>query len=178
LLGVSVGLVMSAFAASEVTATALVPLVVVVFILLGGFIRSYDEMSPAWRWAAACIPTRWGYEAMIQAERLSHKPLAQERARELRVFLDESQVRAMASGQLPLEVPVPLPSIYRLQRFRSEDPPQTGSQPLGRHLTIDEPRLAEDDRSFLRKRIAVCMATMMAFLVVLLPTTWWRLRRD
>jgi hypothetical protein len=71
LAGISIGLLVSAYSKSEVSAIVMVPLILIPFILFGGLLKTYDDMDPLSRAASSLVPARWGYEAAVQVENLS-----------------------------------------------------------------------------------------------------------
>jgi len=70
LAGISIGLLVSAFSRSEVSAIVMVPLILIPFILFGGLLKTYEDMDVASRGVSALVPARWGYESAIQVENL------------------------------------------------------------------------------------------------------------
>ena len=72
LCGASLGFVISAFAKSEIAATAATPLVLVPFILFGGCIAPYDSMPAPLKVISDLTPTRWGYQALVETEKIEH----------------------------------------------------------------------------------------------------------
>jgi len=70
IVGACIGLCVSAFVRSQMTAIALVPLVLIPFILFGGLMKRYDEMRTTDRLIASLVPARWGYDALVQLDRL------------------------------------------------------------------------------------------------------------
>lgn len=70
LAGTAIGLLVSSLARSEVAAIVTVPLILVPCILLGGLLKPLHDMQDDFRLdlAAAAMPSRWSYEAMVMAE--------------------------------------------------------------------------------------------------------------
>jgi ABC-type multidrug transport system ATPase subunit len=70
LVGASIGLFISSapFCKTTESAIALLPIVLLPAIGLGGGIRALHEMSPAAMWASNLVPTRWAYEANVVEE--------------------------------------------------------------------------------------------------------------
>ena len=68
LAGLGMGLTLSALVSSVEAATALVPLLLIPQIILGGVIMPIHEMLPATRGLASLTAARWGYEAALHAE--------------------------------------------------------------------------------------------------------------
>jgi ABC-type multidrug transport system ATPase subunit/pSer/pThr/pTyr-binding forkhead associated (FHA) protein len=64
--GVSLGLMISAFSKTSITAIVAIPLVLIPVILLGGLIKLYHELSGGWllRLASDLTPARWSFEAL------------------------------------------------------------------------------------------------------------------
>ena len=71
LSGISIGLLVSAYSKSEVSAIVMVPLILIPFILFGGLLKPYGDMDAFSRAASSLVPARWGYEAAVQVENLS-----------------------------------------------------------------------------------------------------------
>ena len=72
LTGTALGLLISAAVSTSEAAIALLPLVLLPFLLLGGGLRPVGEMSTVPRWMAAATPTRWAFEAGLLQE-ASHR---------------------------------------------------------------------------------------------------------
>ncbi|MFU8802609.1 MAG: FHA domain-containing protein [Bradymonadaceae bacterium] len=71
LAGVAMGLLLSAFVRTSEAAIALVPILLIPQVILGGAIMPIDRMSePSWQ-ASHAMVSRWGFEGMLQAEHLS-----------------------------------------------------------------------------------------------------------
>jgi ABC-type multidrug transport system ATPase subunit/pSer/pThr/pTyr-binding forkhead associated (FHA) protein len=68
LAGLGMGLTLSALVASVEAATALVPLLLIPQIILGGVIMPIHEMGPATRALASLTAARWGFEAALVVE--------------------------------------------------------------------------------------------------------------
>ena len=68
LAGLGMGLTLSALANSSEAAIALVPLLLIPQIILGGVIMPIQDLSPAMRTLASTMAARWGFEAMLHAE--------------------------------------------------------------------------------------------------------------
>ena len=81
--GISMGLLVSSLARTEVTAISLVPLLLFPQLLLGGFIRLYGALEEkAWlQHLADIMPIRWSFEGLVVMEYesvlLSRKALQQ-----------------------------------------------------------------------------------------------------
>ncbi len=68
LVGLGMGLTLSAVVASGEAAVALVPLILIPQIILGGVIMPIHELQPATRILSNLMAARWGYEAILYAE--------------------------------------------------------------------------------------------------------------
>ncbi|MBA2664657.1 MAG: FHA domain-containing protein [Bradymonadaceae bacterium] len=71
LAGVAMGLMLSALVRTSEAAIALVPILLIPQVILGGAIMPVDRMShPTWL-ASHSVVSRWGFEGMLQAEHLA-----------------------------------------------------------------------------------------------------------
>jgi hypothetical protein len=68
LAGLGMGLTLSALVTSVEAATALVPLLLIPQIILGGVIMPVHDMPDATRALSALTAARWGYEALLDVE--------------------------------------------------------------------------------------------------------------
>ncbi len=68
LAGLGMGLMLSALVSSAEAAVALVPLLLIPQIILGGVIMPVHEMGTGTRVLSAAMAARWGYEAMLHVE--------------------------------------------------------------------------------------------------------------
>jgi ABC transport system ATP-binding/permease protein len=68
LAGLGMGLTLSALVTSVEAATALVPMLLIPQIILGGVIMPVHEMPDATRALSALTAARWGYEALLDVE--------------------------------------------------------------------------------------------------------------
>jgi hypothetical protein len=68
LVGLGMGLTLSALVRSQQAAVALVPLMLIPQIILGGVIMPVHDMGPATRLLASLTATRWGFEGALHAE--------------------------------------------------------------------------------------------------------------
>ncbi len=68
LVALAMSLVTSALASTSDVATALVPVLLLPMVFLGGFIQSLDQMVDLARPIAALIPARWAFEAFVLLE--------------------------------------------------------------------------------------------------------------
>jgi ABC-type multidrug transport system ATPase subunit/pSer/pThr/pTyr-binding forkhead associated (FHA) protein len=64
LIGVALGLLISALARSSEVAIALVPLVLLPMVILGGMMLPLHMMEKAVQWLAALMPSRWAFEGL------------------------------------------------------------------------------------------------------------------
>jgi hypothetical protein len=69
LCGAVLGFVISALAKTELAATAATPLVLVPLILFGGYLAPYKDMSAPIKALSEIMPTRWSYQALVEAEK-------------------------------------------------------------------------------------------------------------
>ena len=68
LAGVAAGLLLSAVVRTSVAAIALVPILLIPQVILGGAIMPVDRMDPLTETASKASFSRWGYEAVLQIE--------------------------------------------------------------------------------------------------------------
>lgn len=81
LVGISVGLLISACAKTDVAAIVITPLVLIPFILFGGLLAPVDSFEKnddrkeqvGAKVLTHMMPSRWGYEAMVHGEKLDHQ---------------------------------------------------------------------------------------------------------
>jgi ABC-type multidrug transport system ATPase subunit len=73
LIGVGVGLTLSALAKTSEVAIALLPIVLLTMVVLGGALQPLPDMLKATRLACTAIPTRWAFEGMLLLE-TPHRP--------------------------------------------------------------------------------------------------------
>ena len=73
LCGATLGFIISALSKTEIAATATTPLVLIPLILFGGYLAPYDKMPASIKTISQIMPSRWGYEAMVQAEQLGRQ---------------------------------------------------------------------------------------------------------
>jgi ABC transport system ATP-binding/permease protein len=74
LVGVAIGLVLSATAKTTEVAIAMLPIVLLAMVMLGGLMLPLHKMSPTVRVAANLMPSRWGFEAMLLVENKARTP--------------------------------------------------------------------------------------------------------
>ena len=67
-VGLGMGLTLSALVRSEQASMALIPLILIPQIILGGVIMPVQNMSAPTQMLASVMTARWGYEAMLHAE--------------------------------------------------------------------------------------------------------------
>jgi ABC-type multidrug transport system permease subunit len=75
LVGVGLGLVVSAVARSSEAAIGLTPLVLLPLVILGGLMQPVHEMARPMRALAELMPSRWAFEAILVAEAEARPPL-------------------------------------------------------------------------------------------------------
>jgi ABC-type multidrug transport system ATPase subunit/pSer/pThr/pTyr-binding forkhead associated (FHA) protein/ABC-type multidrug transport system permease subunit len=68
LVGTMVGLTLSALAKTSEVAIALLPIVLLPMVILGGAIQPLPEMHRLPRWICQVIPTRWAFEGLVLLE--------------------------------------------------------------------------------------------------------------
>lgn len=88
LVGISLGLLISALAKTDVAAIVITPLVLIPFILFGGLLAPIDDLKTGAKAITQVMPTRWGYEAMVHAEKLHHKPTGEEMTNPVKAFIE------------------------------------------------------------------------------------------
>jgi ABC-type multidrug transport system ATPase subunit len=77
--GVALGFFISALARTEIAATVATPLVLVPLILFGGYLAPYDNMPKPIQILSEVMPTRWGYQGLVELEKLQHHERTYER---------------------------------------------------------------------------------------------------
>jgi ABC-type multidrug transport system ATPase subunit/pSer/pThr/pTyr-binding forkhead associated (FHA) protein len=65
LVGVAMGLTISAWVRSQISAIVAVPLVLIPVILLGGMVNPHKELVPLAQWISDFTPARWVFSALI-----------------------------------------------------------------------------------------------------------------
>jgi hypothetical protein len=68
LVGTTVGLVLSAVARTSEVAIALLPIVLLPMVILGGAIHPIHKMSGVTRFITKAVPTRWAFEGILLLE--------------------------------------------------------------------------------------------------------------
>ncbi len=76
LIGVAVGLLLSALARTPEIAISLVPLVLLPMVILGGMLAPTHKMSDSVRWLASAMPSRWAFEGVLIVESRDFPKLA------------------------------------------------------------------------------------------------------
>jgi ABC-2 type transport system permease protein len=66
-LGMALGLFLSAFAQTEFQAVQFMPAFVLPQILLSGLLVARDEMAPVLEWVSAVLPLTYAYDALVRA---------------------------------------------------------------------------------------------------------------
>lgn len=67
-IGVGVGLLLSALARTSEVAIAILPIVLLTMVVLGGALQTLPKMHEATRLVTTAIPTRWAFEGMLLLE--------------------------------------------------------------------------------------------------------------
>lgn len=88
LVGISLGLLISALAKTDVAAIVITPLVLIPFILFGGLLAPIDDLKTGAKSITQVMPTRWGYEAMVHAEKIDHKTTEEEMTNPIKLFIE------------------------------------------------------------------------------------------
>jgi hypothetical protein len=96
LVGIAIGLSISAWSRTEVTAIVSVPLILIPFILFGGLLKPYHDMGSFSQVVANLNPARWGYEAIVQLERGGHEEYARSPKKMIRDLTEA--LKAVESG--------------------------------------------------------------------------------
>ena len=68
LCGATLGFAISAIVSSEILASVATPFILIPFILFGGYLTRHEEASTPIRYAM-CVPSRWGYEALVHVKK-------------------------------------------------------------------------------------------------------------
>jgi len=74
LIGVAIGLLISATARTPEIAISLVPLVLLPMVILGGMLEPTYEMNGPVRWLADVMPSRWAFEGVLLVENQKFPP--------------------------------------------------------------------------------------------------------
>lgn len=82
--GVGMGFLLSAAVPSPEAANAFVPILLIPLLVFGGLLQELGRMDPTPALFAQVMPTRWGYEAMLQLEEAAREESVAEAARESR----------------------------------------------------------------------------------------------
>jgi ABC-2 type transport system permease protein len=98
LLGMALGLFLSAFATTEFQAVQFMPLVIIPQLLLAGLLIPRDEMPQALRYASDALPFTYAYEALAK---IARDDVDDRYARDVAIILG-SVVGALALGAVTL----------------------------------------------------------------------------
>lgn len=135
-LGVLIGLFISCLASPfrmrNEMALGLLPLALIPIFLMGGMIQPYKNMGRAGMWLASLLPTRWGYEALLQGEVLKRKETMEiiENARVVErevgevlrsLFFEEEQMKGVLTADLVMMGMMMLLAGLCLLILRSQD---------------------------------------------------------
>lgn len=77
MIGVGIGLCISSITKTSEAAIALLPIVLLPMVILGGLMQPIHEMPGVMRWASSVIPTRWTFETLVVMES-NNRPLGEE----------------------------------------------------------------------------------------------------
>jgi len=72
LIGVGIGLTLSSLARTSEVAIALLPIVLLALVALGGALQPLEKMRPATRTLCLVMPSRWAFEGMVLLESKEH----------------------------------------------------------------------------------------------------------
>src|SRR5581483_1838458 len=73
LVGVALGLLISAVARSSSAAVSLLPVMLLLMVILGGALQPVHRMTEAARVVCSMVPSRWAFEGML-VEESAHRP--------------------------------------------------------------------------------------------------------
>lgn len=76
MVGVGIGLCISSITKTSEAAIALLPIVLLPMVILGGLMQPIHEMPGVMRWASNVIPTRWAFETLVVMES-NNRPLGE-----------------------------------------------------------------------------------------------------
>lgn len=109
-VGVGIGLAISALARSSEFAVAMLPIVILPMIMMGGAIQPLEKMNTLVRLGSHGVPSRWAFEAMLVLESEQRRPPEPPTAsrdespsRRLPVAAAHAQMSVMAEGFFPEE---------------------------------------------------------------------------
>ena len=68
LLGLAIGLAVSALAKTSEVAIGLLPLILLPMVILGGVMQPPHEMNAPMRWCSNVMPSRWSFEGLLLVE--------------------------------------------------------------------------------------------------------------
>lgn len=77
IVGISLGLLLSSIAKTSEVAIALLPIMLLPMVILGGLMQPVHNMNGLMRSCAQVIPSRWGFESMLLNE-IANRPLRPE----------------------------------------------------------------------------------------------------
>tara|TARA_R110002096_G_scaffold67332_7_gene163336 strand:+ start:13362 stop:15776 length:2415 start_codon:yes stop_codon:yes gene_type:complete len=73
MIGVGLGLLVSAWSKTEVTAIVLIPIILIPFIFFGGLLAQYDRAGVMTKSIMEVMPSRWAFEAISHLEALNYE---------------------------------------------------------------------------------------------------------
>jgi ABC-type multidrug transport system ATPase subunit len=117
LSGLGMGLVLSSVVRTSEAAIALVPLLLIPQVILGGLIMPVHKMSAPMRVASTVMVSRWGFEAMLHAEGRIEALEVPKKEIEKRT----NKVLSMAGPARGSAIIVPPPPPKPIERFFGED---------------------------------------------------------
>ncbi len=118
LAGLGMGLLLSSLVRTSEAAIALVPLLLIPQVILGGILMPIDNLSPPTWFGSNFMIARWGYEALLHAEDgaggfdISDRELEKQRDK----FINE----ARKEGKDPLKLSPPPPPPNPVKRYFGE----------------------------------------------------------
>ncbi len=68
LVGLGIGLTISALARTSEVAIALLPLILLPMVILAGILQPVHEMNAPMQWLAQVMPSRWAFEGLLLLE--------------------------------------------------------------------------------------------------------------
>lgn len=75
-VGMALGLAISAIVKTSEVAIALLPLILLPMVILGGILQPLNEMSTVGRLGSSVVPSRWSFEALLLLESSERQPKA------------------------------------------------------------------------------------------------------
>lgn len=135
LVGVGVGLLLSAVSRTSETAISVLPIVLLAMVVLGGAIASINRLAPFMQRVCDAIPTRWAFEDMLLLES-ERRP----------VYTYHPALPNIS----PIELKLARPSLVQIVPRKYLEPqdlaenyfPQTGENPIRRSIATDFEALA------------------------------------